>query len=98
VGSVALWGRIIEHEHGYRSEFAYPQRLRLVCSICFWQLGDRGAPPFVATIGREGAVTPLCEAHLKTAGECGFAIRDRRSAAGLQAELLGAYLTELLPA
>jgi hypothetical protein len=26
-GTVALWGRVIEHEHGYRAEFAYPQRL-----------------------------------------------------------------------
>ena len=24
VGLVALWGRVIEHEHGYRAQFAYP--------------------------------------------------------------------------
>lgn len=27
VGQVALWGDVIEHEHGYRGEFAYPQHL-----------------------------------------------------------------------
>ncbi|MGD0474571.1 MAG: hypothetical protein ABSB70_15345 [Candidatus Velthaea sp.] len=26
-GKVALWGRVIVHEHGYRAQFAYPQRL-----------------------------------------------------------------------
>lgn len=24
VGLVALWGRVIEHEHGYRAQFGYP--------------------------------------------------------------------------
>lgn len=27
-GEVKLWGRIIEHEDGYRAQFAYPSRLR----------------------------------------------------------------------
>ena len=39
LGRVALWGRVIEHEHGYRAQFAYPQRLRLVCQFCFWHWG-----------------------------------------------------------
>ena len=26
-GVVALWGRVIEHEHGYRAQYAYPVRL-----------------------------------------------------------------------
>jgi hypothetical protein len=26
-GTVALWGRVIEHQEGYRAEFAYPQSL-----------------------------------------------------------------------
>lgn len=30
-GSVSLWGRIIEHEIGYRAQFAYP--LDLVCNV-----------------------------------------------------------------
>lgn len=27
VGVVALWGRIVEHEHGYRAQFAYPKHV-----------------------------------------------------------------------
>ncbi len=27
VGKVALWGRVIEHEHGYRAQYAYPLEL-----------------------------------------------------------------------
>jgi hypothetical protein len=26
-GEVSLWGRLIEHEHGYRAEYAYPRRI-----------------------------------------------------------------------
>lgn len=29
-GPVEIWGRVIEHEHGYRSEFAYPKELWLL--------------------------------------------------------------------
>lgn len=28
VGLVAMWGRVIEHEQGYRAQFAYPVALR----------------------------------------------------------------------
>jgi len=35
IGTVALWGGVIEHELGYRAEFGYPQRLRLICPECF---------------------------------------------------------------
>jgi len=34
LGEVALWGRVIEHEHGYRAERARPTRLILI-------IGDR---------------------------------------------------------
>jgi hypothetical protein len=30
IGRTALWGRVIEHEHGYRAEYAYPQVLYVV--------------------------------------------------------------------
>lgn len=33
VGKVALWGKIIEHEHGFRSQFAYPAALLLPFQI-----------------------------------------------------------------
>lgn len=34
-GSVALWGNVIEHELGYRAQYAYPLSLnRPVCTAC----------------------------------------------------------------
>jgi hypothetical protein len=30
IGRVSLWGRVIEHERGYRAEFAYPYELKVV--------------------------------------------------------------------
>ena len=34
-GSVYLWGRVIEHEDGYRAEFAYPKDFQFSgCYIC----------------------------------------------------------------
>ena len=27
-GTVALWGKVIEHEHGYRAQYAYPYQLK----------------------------------------------------------------------
>ena len=45
IGRVALWGRVIEHELGYRARFGYPQRLRLICQFCFWQWGSHGIQP-----------------------------------------------------
>jgi hypothetical protein len=32
VGLVSLWGRIVEHEHGYRAQYAYPRELHYVTS------------------------------------------------------------------
>jgi hypothetical protein len=34
VGTVSMWGRIVEHEHGARSEFAYPSQLAVICELC----------------------------------------------------------------
>jgi hypothetical protein len=42
VGKVALWGRIIPAERGYRSQFGYPKRLWLVWES-LEQLGRPGA-------------------------------------------------------
>ena len=43
LGRVALWGRVIEHEHGFRAQYAYPQRLRLICQFCFWMSDAPGS-------------------------------------------------------
>lgn len=40
VGTVALWGKVIEHETGYRAEFAYPIAITAVrCWSCHQQVG-----------------------------------------------------------
>jgi len=33
VGTVLLWGRVIQHEHGYRAEYARPLKLLTVPSL-----------------------------------------------------------------
>ena len=30
LGQIALWGRVIEHEHGYRAEWGYPWRVEIL--------------------------------------------------------------------
>ena len=39
IGRVALWGRISEHENGYRAEFAYPLSLFYASDTIFKQYG-----------------------------------------------------------
>lgn len=41
MGKVALWGRTIECEHGYRAEFAYPERVVTVTT-------DSAVAPIIA--------------------------------------------------
>lgn len=33
IGTVSLWGRVVEGEHGWRAEFAYPRRVYLLRSV-----------------------------------------------------------------
>ena len=67
LGRVALWGRVVEHEHGYRAQFAYPQRLRLICQFCFWMTGARrAAPDHVGWFPRD-VLMPMCDEHLAVA-------------------------------
>jgi len=90
LGRVALWGRVIEHERGYRARFAYPQRVRLICQFCFWQWGVRGPAPEVVGWYPGGHLAPLCPTHLALtrridmqprwmlpAEEVGQSLRDR---------------------
>jgi hypothetical protein len=97
IGRVALWGRTIEHERGWRSRFAYPERLRLVCAICAWMEPGPGRPS--VTHAFAGRLYPLCESH---AG--GIEVPDGRRTSRtdvdpsvLQARLLDAYAVEVLP-
>jgi len=90
LGRVALWGRVIEHERGFRARFGYPQRLRLICQFCFWQWGARSPNPEVVGWYPGSHMVPFCPAHLGVAiriglgprwvlpaGEVDQALRDR---------------------
>jgi hypothetical protein len=97
VGTVSLWGRVIEHERGWRAAHAYPARLLLVCPMCAWFEPGPGTP---ATVHRfAGRLYTLCHLH-----RGGIQVPDgRRSMPAdlepreLQARLLGAYAVEVLP-
>jgi hypothetical protein len=97
VGTASLWGRVIEHEHGWRAAFAYPARLRLVCALCAWLEPGTGDPAVIHTFADRAF--PLCDRH---AG--GIQLADGRrtrpapmSPNSLQATLLDAYAVDLLP-
>jgi hypothetical protein len=68
IGTVALWGTVIEHAFGYRAHFGYPDRLRLVCPICVAH-ADRnsGREPIVVATFPGWQPTPLCDEHLEIA-------------------------------
>lgn len=96
-GTVALWGRVIEHERGWRAAFAYPSRLTLVCTLC---AGLEPGPGLSVVVHRfAGQLYPLCEAH-----RGGIQLPDGRRTADtgldptvVQGELLDAYAVDLLP-
>jgi hypothetical protein len=87
IGAIAMWGTVIEHARGARSEFAYPARLRLVCSQCL-QAGSIVDP---VTVAEDTWLIPLCDRHWRSRGAGHRAARD------VQAELLSTYGVELLP-
>ena len=98
VGTVSLWGTVIEHERGWRAQFAYPSRLRLVCPMCAWFEPGTGVPAVVHVFA--GRLYPLCVAH-----RGGIEVPDGRRTrpTGLdptvvQARLIDAYAVDLLPA
>lgn len=97
VGRASMWGRIVSHDRGWRAQFAYPQRLRLVCAMCAWFEPGPGAPTVVHAFC--GRLYPLCDIH-----RGGIQVPDGRRTrpAGmdprdLQSRLLDAYAVDLLP-
>jgi hypothetical protein len=92
VGRVAMWGRVIEHTKGYRAEFAYPSRLRLVCSWCLWYGRLPAVPDRV--FERGGAMRPACARHADRPA----AVGTRLDVADVQQELLDVYGIEVQPA
>ncbi len=96
LGRIALWGTIVEHEFGFRAEFAYPQRLRLVCLLCFWLHGTFGSDPDIVAIAGRRRMLPLCEPHLGTAIRYGLRPRVTVGAATIERALLDAYAVDPL--
>jgi hypothetical protein len=91
VGRVAMWGRVIEHAKGYRAEFAYPSRLRLVCSWCLWYGRLPAVPDRV--LERRAELRPACEEHATRPA----AVGTRLGVDDVQQELLAVYGVEALP-
>ncbi len=97
LGTVALWGRIVEHTAGFRAEFAYPQHLRLVCFVCFWREGpDRGSECEVVVRRRGGRLVPLCGPDLELCRRYGYPARRLLPARELEQRLLSAYAVDVL--
>jgi hypothetical protein len=97
VGTVALWGTVIEHERGWRAAVAYPARLRLVCSMCAWFEPGTGIPEVVHRFDQK--LYTLCGAH-----RGGIQVPDGRRTRptgidpkALQAQLIDTYAVDLLP-
>ena len=96
LGRVALWGKVIEHERGYRARFAYPQRLRLICPFCFWQWGPRGPVPDVVGWYPGGHLVPFCPTHLGVARRIGMQPRWVLPAEDVGQDLRERYAVDLL--
>jgi hypothetical protein len=97
LGTVALWGRIVEHAAGYRAELAYPQRLRLVCFVCFWRQGpDHPRACEVVVHRRGGRLAPLCEPHLDLCRRYDYPVRRLLPASRVEQALLSAYAVDVL--
>jgi hypothetical protein len=90
IGRVAMWGAVIGHEFGYRAEYAYPQRLRLVCGPCLRAGRDR-SPRWV--IERRGEMHPVCDRHAPRLARRG----SRTQAERVESELLEVYGVEVMP-
>ena len=98
LGRVALWGRIVEHALGYRAEYAYPQRLRLVCFVCFWRRGSKAATCDIVIRHRGGRLVPLCGPDLELAERYGYPVHDVRPALDVERTLLATYAVDRLAA
>jgi hypothetical protein len=97
LGTVALWGRVLEHAHGYRAERGYPQRLTLICPLCFWQWGaDPRHRPEVVVRRRGGRLVPLCGPHLELCRRNGYPSRHVLEAGVVERALLDAYAVDVL--
>jgi hypothetical protein len=90
IGSVSVWGTLIEHDSGFRAELGYPDRLRLVCGPC-WHA--RTFSPDVVGVARtsRGTLLALCERHARGGSNMGPVPLV------LERELLAAYMVDPMP-
>lgn len=96
LGRAALWGRVVEHEHGYRAEFAYPERLRLVCLLCFAQWGAGTERPDLVDAFAWGRLIPFCQRHHELAIRFGLKPRATVTARAIEEALLSTYAVDRL--
>jgi len=97
LGTVALWGRIVEHEQGYRAALGYPQRLRLVCYLCFWFWGRHASGDCEVVVRhRGGRMVPLCGPHLELSRRYGYRVPRILPARSIGSALLATYAVDPL--
>lgn len=96
IGTVALWGRVVEHTIGWRAEYGYPQRLTLVCHVCLFQVGPLSSRPDQVMVSRDGGLVPLCDQHLRVAEACFSHGYEIQSAGSVLRQLLDSYMVECL--
>jgi len=97
LGRVALWGRVVEHDLGYRAQFGYPQRVGLICQFCFWQWGQLGSAPTVVGWFPRDELVPFCWPHLEVAARYGMEPRRLLPAHELDLRLRETYGVDALP-
>jgi hypothetical protein len=97
IGTVSMWGRIVEHEHGWRAEHAYPDRLRLICETCLRTRTTRGTGiPVVAGTSSKGAASQVslsawCATHVPAG------LDQTWPAPEVSGALLARYAVDVLP-
>jgi hypothetical protein len=98
LGTVALWGLVAEHELGYRAAYGYPQRVRLVCYLCF-SLWAAHAPSEVEVVIRHrwGRLVPLCGPHFELSRRYDYPMPRVVSAGAVTSSLLATYAVDPLP-
>jgi len=96
LGRVAFWGRVIEHELGYRAQFGYPQRVALVRQFCFWLWGPHGTRPAIVGWLQRDELIPFCWPHLEQAQRYGMEPRRLLSADEVDLRLRETYAVDML--
>ena len=79
------------------AELGYPQRLRLLCYLCFWLWGTHAPSECVAVVRhRGGRMVPLCEPHLELSRRFEYRMPRVLPAGVVGSALLSAYAVDLL--